>query len=213
MTERQKNIKTVIVNDWLKLFPSLKKYSRVECVNLLGPLMTGIYIKVVGNEVYTPVFFVHNLCRASEFITLSMVVEGETVSFDKHKDRYMEIGKKLADKIYFPLEGDLDFEEISQGYKRNFQWKFKASFVEYEDLLLLSGWTGRKELVEQNLELVFEELKPYREHRYFSAKGGFDTWFENVKNRAEDTGSLRKTYENEVVRHKTGNLPVREIII
>ena len=53
MTERQKNIKSVIVNDWLKLFPSLKKYSRVECVNLLGPLMTGIYIKVVGNEVYT----------------------------------------------------------------------------------------------------------------------------------------------------------------
>ena len=123
---------------------------------------------------------------------MSMVVEGETVSFDKHKDRYMEIGKKLADKIYIPLEGDLDFEEIAQGYKRNFQWKFKSSFVEYEDLLLLSGWTGRKELVEQNLELVLNELKPYREHRYFSAKGGFDTWFENVKNRAEDTGSLRK---------------------
>lgn len=213
MTERQKNIKTVIVNDWLKLFPGLKKYSRVECVNLLGPLMTGIYIKVVGNEVYTPVFFVHNLCRASEFITLSMALEGETVSFDKHKDRYMEIGKKLADKIYIPLEGDLDFEEIAQGYKRNFQWKFKSSFVEYEDLLLLSGWTGRKELVEQNLELILNELKPYREHRYFSAKGGFDTWFENVKNRAEDTGSLRKTYENEMVKHKTGKLPVREIII
>ena len=107
----------------------------------------------------------------------------------------------------------MDFEEISQGYKRNFSGSLKRHLSEYEDLLLLSGWTGRKELVEQNLELVFEELKPYREHRYFSAKGGFDTWFENVKNRAEDTGSLRKTYENEMVRHKTGDLPVREIII
>ncbi len=69
MTERQKNIKTVIVNDWLKLFPSLKKYSRVECVNLLGPLMTGIYIKVVGNEVYTP-FFSFIICVAHRNLLL-----------------------------------------------------------------------------------------------------------------------------------------------
>ena len=208
-----KNIKTIIVNDWLNLFPCLKKYSRVECLNLLGPLITGIYIKIIGNEVYTPVFFVHNLCREVPFLTLSMVVEGETILFSEHEKKYVEAGMKMKKNIYFPLEGDINFEQIFEGYKRNFQWPYKSSFLEYEDLLFISGWTGKAELVEENLKFVYDELKPYREHKYFVVRGGFDTWFKAVASRAEDTDGLRKTFESESEKHKTSKLPVRQIII
>lgn len=48
--------KTQITNDWKQLFPELKKTRLLELDNRLGPLITGIYLKVVRNTYYTPVF-------------------------------------------------------------------------------------------------------------------------------------------------------------
>lgn len=36
-----------IINDWQQLFPELKKTGLLSLDNRLGPLITGIYIKVV----------------------------------------------------------------------------------------------------------------------------------------------------------------------
>ena len=68
-------------------------------------------------------------------------------------------------------------------------------------------------MVEENLKFVYDEMKPYREHKYFVVRGGFDTWFKAVASRAEDTDGLRKTFESESEKHKTSKLPVRQIII
>ena len=47
--------KKQITNDWEQLFPELKKTRLLEMDNRLGPLITGIYLKVVRNMYYTPV--------------------------------------------------------------------------------------------------------------------------------------------------------------
>ena len=55
--------KKKITDDWQQLFPELKRTKLLEMDNRLGPLITGIYLKVVRNTYYTPVAYVHNLCR------------------------------------------------------------------------------------------------------------------------------------------------------
>ena len=54
--------KRQITNDWQQLFPELKRTRLLEMDNRLGPLITGIYLKVFRNTYYTPVAYVHNLC-------------------------------------------------------------------------------------------------------------------------------------------------------
>jgi len=74
--------KKQIINDWQKIFPELKKQGSISLDNRLGPLITGIYIKVVRNTYYTPIFYVHNLCREYSSIrvpyTYLQSVLGET---------------------------------------------------------------------------------------------------------------------------------------
>ena len=61
-----------IINDWQQLFPELKKTGLLSLDNRLGPLITGIYIKVVRNTYYTPVAYVHNLCSEESGIITSL---------------------------------------------------------------------------------------------------------------------------------------------
>ena len=44
--------KKKITDDWQQLFPELKKTKLLEMDNRLGPLITGIYLKVVRNTYY-----------------------------------------------------------------------------------------------------------------------------------------------------------------
>ena len=70
--------KKKITDDWQQLFPELKKTKLLEMDNRLGPLITGIYLKVVRNTYYTPVAYVHNLCREYSSITTSLECTSET---------------------------------------------------------------------------------------------------------------------------------------
>ena len=72
--------KKQIINDWQKIFPELKKQGSISLDNRLGPLITGIYIKVVRNTYYTPIFYVHNLCREYSSITTSLQCGSETMA-------------------------------------------------------------------------------------------------------------------------------------
>ena len=72
--------KKKITDDWQQLFPELKKTKLLEMDNRLGPLITGIYLKVVRNTYYTPVAYVHNLCREYSSITTSLECTSETIA-------------------------------------------------------------------------------------------------------------------------------------
>ena len=78
--------KKKITDDWQQLFPELKKTKLLEMDNRLGPLITGIYLKVVRNTYYTPVAYVHNLCREYSSITTSLECTSETIALEKHEE-------------------------------------------------------------------------------------------------------------------------------
>ena len=104
--------KRQITNDWKQLFPELKKTRLLEMDNRLGPLITGIYLKVIRNTYYTPVFYVHNLCREYSSITTSLECTSETIELEKHEERYMFSAERLKNKLLIPLKGDVPIDKI-----------------------------------------------------------------------------------------------------
>ena len=87
--------KKKITDDWQQLFPELKKTKLLEMDNRLGPLITGIYLKVVRNTYYTPVAYVHNLCGEYSSITTSLECTSETIALEKHEERYVFSAERL----------------------------------------------------------------------------------------------------------------------
>lgn len=106
-----------IINDWQQLFPELKKTGLLSLDNRLGPLITGIYIKVVRNTYYTPVAYVHNLCSEESGIITSLECTSETIALEKHEERYIFSAERLKNKLLIPLEGDVPIDKIIEGYK------------------------------------------------------------------------------------------------
>ena len=83
-----------ITNDWQQLFPELKKTGLLSLDNRLGPLITGIYIKVVRNTYYTPVAYVHNLCSEESGIITSLECTSETIALEKQEERVVIEGSE-----------------------------------------------------------------------------------------------------------------------
>ena len=104
--------KKQITNDWEQLFPELKKTRLLEMDNRLGPLITGIYLKVVRNMYYTPVAYVHNLCSEESNIITSLECTSETIELEKHEERYMFSAERLKNKLLIPLKGDVSIDKI-----------------------------------------------------------------------------------------------------
>lgn len=123
--------KRQITNDWKQLFPELKKTRLLEMDNRLGPLITGIYLKVIRNTYYTPVFYVHNLCREYSSITTSLECTSETIELEKHEERYMFSAERLKNKLLIPLKGDVSIDKIIEGYKSFLSNPRRKSFEEY----------------------------------------------------------------------------------
>ena len=114
--------KKKITDDWQQLFPELKKTKLLEMDNRLGPLITGIYLKVVRNTYYTPVAYVHNLCGEYSSITTSLECTSETIALEKHEERYMFSAERLKNKLLIPLKGDVPLDKIVDGYKLFLNW-------------------------------------------------------------------------------------------
>ena len=129
--------KRQITNDWKQLFPELKKTKLLEMDNRLGPLITGIYLKVVRNTYYTPVAYVHNLCREYSSITTSLECTSETIELEKHEERYMFSAERLKNKLLIPLKGDVSIDKIIEGYKSFLSNPRRKSFEEYKDIALV----------------------------------------------------------------------------
>ena len=206
--------KIKITKDWEELFPTLKKYKTLHLGNRVEPLVMEIYLKVVRNYVYTPIFSVHNLCREFPCFTMTLTIEGWPMEPMEHEQKYKEIAEKLKQKIYFPLEGDLRIDEIITGYERYFKEKefYSSDYTEYEDLVLICGWTRQSDKIEYALKVVYKELRKRSEDRYFAENGGFENWFKNLEKQAWNGQMLDEIYKSELEKHKAEKIPERKLV-
>lgn len=162
--------KKQITNDWEQLFPELKKTRLLEMDNRLGPLITGIYLKVVRNMYYTPVAYVHNLCSEESNIITSLECTSETIELEKHEERYMFSAERLKNKLLIPLKGDVSIDKIIEGYKSFLSNPRRKSFEEYKDIALVCGWYGEKKILDDILEYIWNNVQKDKNHPFFNIK-------------------------------------------
>ena len=175
-----------IINDWQQLFPELKKTGLLSLDNRLGPLITGIYIKVVRNTYYTPVAYVHNLCSEESGIITSLECTSETIALEKHEERYIFSAERLKNKLLIPLEGDVPIDKIIEGYKLFLSNPKRKSFEEYKDIALVCGWYGEKKKLDDILKYIWENVQKDKEHPFFrnqteAQKGGMKKYVKSPR--------------------------------
>ena len=208
---RKMATKKQIINDWQKIFPELKKQGSISLDNRLGPLITGIYIKVVRNTYYTPIFYVHNLCREYSSITTSLQCGSETMALEKHEERYIFSAERLKNKLPIPLKGDVSIDKIIEGYKLYLSNPKRKSFQECKDIALVCGWYGDKEKLDSILKYIWDNVQDDKNHPFFR-ETGVEAWFEEICEESRNYEKLHEICEKEIIKHKVEKLPYRNII-
>ena len=204
--DRQKIDKRKITNDWQKHCPELSKLRMCDLDNRVGPLIVGFYLQVLGDgTIYTPFYKVENLYSHYEVLPSSLEIEGRTMDMGTHEKYSEQIARQLCQKAYIPLQGDLLFEDIKNGYERYFKNPDKSTLVEYEDYVYVSSWTKKKELFENALHTVYNELKIWPEERYFVKTGGFENWMLQLEERACNHEKLEVNYRKNLKNTKLQN--------
>lgn len=171
-----------ITNDWEDTLKPLKRYKNLDLINRIGPLVVGVYLKMGRiNTYYTPIYYVHNLCREFPCFTSTLNIKGRMISPEKHNQMYVVEAEELTHKAYIAIDGNLSIDEIIAGYEKYFISPNLSSYIEYEDLALVCGWLQVASKIEYVLNFIYQRLKLWPEERYFSESGGFEKWFNNLE--------------------------------
>lgn len=205
--------KKVITTEWEYTLKSLKKYKSLYLANRIGPLVIGIYLKMGRlNTYYTPIYYVHNLCRPFQQLTLTLSIKGKMISKEKHNEIYVHEAESLVKQSYISIIGNLNIDQIIAGYEKYFTSPNMTSYIEFENLALLCGWTKEIKKIEYALNVVYNKLKLWPEERYFAEFNGFENWFRYLEKKVWDGNELNSILESELIRHKLEKLPERKVL-
>ena len=208
--ERPKIYKRKITNDWQKYCPELSKLRMLDIDNRVGPLVIGFYFQIIGDgTIYMPLYKVGNLYSHYSVLPSSLEIEGRSMDMQMHEIYSEQIAQQLIQKAYIPLQGEVTFEDVKNGYERYFKNPNKGTIVEYEDYVYISSWTRKKELFDNALHTVYNELKSWPEERYFVRDGGFKNWMLELEKKASNHEVLEANYRMKFEKYKIEKLPER----
>lgn len=207
--------KKKITLEWLAQFPSLGIYKPMWLMNRIGPLVMGVLLHVKsGNENYTPTFHVH--CLLSEFSAITLSLHSAPlgyVTLPHHEMYFQRVIEEFREHVFMPLEGDLNLDFIMQGYRYYLNHcKYPRKQMAYEDMILLASWCGVEDLRIQLLKEAKEEISIWPSDS-MEKMGGVDAWVSKIDRESADRNKLQQIFEQELVRHKLENIPVRNIIM
>lgn len=153
---RPKINKTKITNDWQKYCPELRKLRMLDIDNRVGPLVIGFYLQVIGDgTIYMPLYKVENLYSHYSVLPSSLEIEGRTMDMQTHEVYSEQVAQQLIEKAYIPLQGEVTFENIKNGYERYFVQA--GGFQNW--ILELEKKAGNHEILEDNYRKKIAKYK------------------------------------------------------
>lgn len=210
--------KRILIKDWEEaLNQQLTRVKRLDLANRIGPLVVGVYLNMASySSYYTPEYYVHNLCREFPCMTVTLGIEKGPIYPEKHNEEYIKAAEAIKEEAYIPLGGDLSIDQIIFCYERYFEKiasvnYYPANFTEYEDLVMVCGWTRVAEKTEYALKRTYNDLKKWPEG-FFTREGGFENWFRELEKIAWDGERLDEIFRQELVKHKLENIQERKIL-
>jgi hypothetical protein len=226
-----------ILNDWMIIFPTLKKETTNQISRRVGPVLFSIYLnKPSFDEIYRPRFSVTPLCNNEETLGASLSVTPDVsliyLSWREHeKGKYKEAAVSLSERAAIPIEGPVSLDMILNGYK-NYLQKEKEFFLhQLEDPALIAGWAGQPEkgieflkwsktLYQEHIDRIKQNLKEAKEkndehniQRWIEYLNSIDLdrWFKEVSALVYDQKKLQEYTNQQIEKRKLGKLPYEDL--
>ncbi len=208
-------MKTIITNDWLKEFPSYKKFRPQVWTKKVGPLSFHMGYEVrYGTDVRIG-FSVFNLSNPLDFMCATISVEPKQrrfLTWKKHEEgKYKEAAAELRQLSKVPIEGLVLLSQVIDAYKNYTSLDYETDERYFEDLALLAAWAGKLDLAKELLDWG----KPYYEKNCSRSPTQKNTeeWYQAMLKKISNPEALHKTVEEQVIFHKLTKIPCKELII
>jgi hypothetical protein len=213
-TKIDAKMKTIIKNDWLKEFPSLKKSSPNGFSRLVGPIEISVgYSYEYGTE-YRPGTSVCNLLNTTDFLYAVMSAKPKSrrcdIRWEQHeKGLYKEAVEEIKQLAPLPIEGTITLSQVIHAY-RNYKGHICAQDI-FEDPALIAAWCERPEVAKECLNWGLEAYKKrFNLPRVFDT---YDEWYEHMLKRISDPKALQQLLNDQIVKFKLTKVPHEELII
>ncbi|WLQ13234.1 hypothetical protein O5O45_26235 [Hahella aquimaris] len=213
--------KKQITQDWSAEFPGLGVYKPLWFLRIVEPLLIGISLeRDSSNDVYKPLFHVHNLCNGFTFLTLTLATPLETVrtgsqeriSVLSHEKKFVDAAHRMKKLSLLPLEGDVKLSEVLTAYRKGMKkYPSLLPHLQYQDMALICGWISNNKLKDGLIDEAYKELKGWPKD-ILEQIGGLDKWIFELKQKANNTEALRELSKANIEAFKVGKLPRSALI-
>jgi hypothetical protein len=209
--------KRQIAADWSQHFPNLSATKPMWLMKRNGPVLMGIrFDRTRSNDVYIPVFHVHNLLARSAVVMLTLyhALPDERqprlkreIRVDRHAD---EFGMAVAAmKKQVPELGlnDISLSRVLGLYREYLESGHQPAISKYPvtlftDVILLSYWAGYPEYANRSLERALAAMRAWPSHEV-----DLDGWRRSIQEQLNQE-RLQGVLEEQLVHHKLQAVPV-----
>lgn len=216
-----RTMKKEITKQWQAEFPSMGIYKNMWLMNIVGPIIVGLLLEVKSiNSEYYPTLHLDILTRERNedddiALTASTEVDFEYVSTISKPDKYLVLADKLKKKAVIPLEGDVKIEEVINCLKKYCSQKYyKVDWMYTLKLMMhLAVWSNREDIIDDTFKFVKNRLQYLVHVEWLRNKQEADQWYKEILDDIADADLLKQRVEENIVKLKLTDIPVRKIIL
>lgn len=200
-----------VLEQWSEYFPELTPWEDQWLVQLNGGILSGVCLdRTSSKNFYQPMFFMHNLLREREDITLSYNAPlhnkkggvGISLSYNRFNENDIKIMKEQIRGLRESISFELFFDHIEKTYKREYHSTPAYEPHLLKDIILIGSYIGDKEFFMNKIEKSYNLLRKYEESLSLR---NIDNWDEKVHKLLEQDG--KTIIKSEIEKH---NLPELE---
>lgn len=209
-----------ITDDWASLFPEMARYQPMWLARRVGPLVQGICLeRDSSNKSYLPTVHVHNLCKPSDTLrlTLGQAIgkKGGRFPIDVmvHEQHYCRAAAELKAVSLLPTAGDWMLSAVLAAYDRYAEVNAVGSLYKghlFEDAIFLAAWCDVGEHATVLVDEYAREMQTWPQE--ISAKyGGVEQWKTHIGDAIRHPQALRETAERQIEQLGLTRLPVSQL--
>jgi len=182
---------TQVVNDWVKLFPELKRYkSGQKILKRFGPVVYGIELEKYLSSEYRPRIVAYSMIandsRLCTIIDHTIRTEGYievSIKYAQHSENYLPASHLLKGQSKIDLFGKPTLEKIIEAIIANVKADFRNCFWPCRAVMQLSRLIDDKVKAEVYFEEGFDLLKKKTPAQWLEMETkGLENWKMGIKN-------------------------------
>lgn len=229
MAENLKEIKKIIVEDWLKDFPQLSPFSQNKLYKILGPTIVGIeLINLPRSENYRPHFVIYPLWKSSvkscldNPVILNQIYNRRGLQFNipysKHNEYVNEAVECAKNQILISMNDNVSLDALFETINRKFDDVLvksnsaqQAKLLEFKYYAAL--YAGSHEQMKTVLSQIQTESKNWNMQMFNMWYGDLDLWLKKLHEFGEQQQDFFKSIRTNKSDKKLIKLKQSDLIV